>query len=235
MVVVCGGGRLEGRLDLRHFLQEVSNIFHVPPWHQHHVSHLFPPCQGLTHAPNTYICGFNHGQERSLCSRPPRHDSKRARELRGQNLASGPGIHRGGQDWFSASFHLLPAVARQEQPASLSYETRGLAAQSRTLWAPWSQVVATHLEAGRQSWMAGGAGRGPSGSLILSHQQLRGSEFTGAYSEGLLGWREGQLVEGTACLKAVGEGGKGWASMPTHGRREGGRRIQRELSRAAMK
>ena len=83
--------------------------------------------------------------------------------------------------------------------------------------------------------MAGGAGRGPAGSLILSHQQLGGSEFTRAYSEGLLGWREVQWVEGAECLKGVGEGGKGRASMPPDARREGGRRMQRELSRAVMK
>ena len=64
MLVVCG----RGRLDPRHFLQEFSNIFHVPPWHQHRVSHLFPPHHGLTHAPNAYICGFNHGRERCPCA-----------------------------------------------------------------------------------------------------------------------------------------------------------------------
>lgn len=58
MMVVYAEDRLESS-GLSHFLLDLSNVFHIPPWHQYCVSRLFPPYQGL----NTYICGFSQGQE----------------------------------------------------------------------------------------------------------------------------------------------------------------------------
>lgn len=115
MLVVHAEGRLGG-LDFFHFLQDLSNVFHVPPWHQYRVSHLFPPHQGLIHVSQHLQLWLQPGPGVVyLCPRPPRHDRKHAGELRGLSLASGAGMNVSW--WPRLVFSFLPSASSYSQTA----------------------------------------------------------------------------------------------------------------------
>lgn len=159
MMVVYAEDRLESS-DLSHFLLDLSNVFHIPPWHQYCVSRLFPPYQALT----TYICGFSQGREGSIC----------AQGLQGMTVnvqdRSGPdGVWPLWREFITVArngFQLpLPAAPIRQQQAAPVPRRQGawllraiLPAQS---WAPRSQAVAMHLGAGGESVTGDSSWEGP--------------------------------------------------------------------------
>lgn len=143
--MVYGEERLE-RSDHFHFLQDLQCLPHTS-WHHHHESHLIPLTRVSPVAPPTCICGFDRGQEWSVCVQGLAVNTQKGCEsgLWGWNLSWWPGlVSRFLSSASSCSQAGTGCLCVPERWGAWQLSAT-LPAQSGT---PWTQAMAMHLGSG---------------------------------------------------------------------------------------